>query len=167
MTEHPAQPDIAQAPPHAKTNGIPEQPWYAAYPKAHSEPATISRQELLRLLKSDTGPGETFVLVDLRRTDYEGGTIMGSINLPAQSLHPTIPSLYSLFEAAGVNQVIWYCGSSRGRGNRAAAWFADYISEQNNTDMRSLVLADGIKGWAAEGGEFVQYMQEYDASKWE
>jgi hypothetical protein len=58
-------------------------------------------------------------------------------------------------------------GSSRGRGNRAAAWFADYIDEQHDTTMQSLVLAEGIKAWAAEKGEFVQYMQEYDKSKWQ
>lgn len=33
--------------------------------------------------------------------------------------------------------------------------------------MQSLALTGGIKGWAAEKGEYVQYMQEYDASKWE
>lgn len=58
-------------------------------------------------------------------------------------------------------------GSSRGRGNRAAAWFADYIDEQQDTSMHSLVLEGGIKAWAAEKGEFVQYMQEYDESKWQ
>ena len=58
-------------------------------------------------------------------------------------------------------------GSSRGRGNRAAAWFADYLIERNDTDMQSLGLVGGIKAWAAEGGEYVQHMQEYDASKWE
>jgi arsenical-resistance protein 2 len=68
-----------------------------------------------------------FVLVDLRRNDYEvmltfiriimhkadflkqGGTIRDAINLPAQSLYPTIPTLYSLFRAAGRNKIIWYC----------------------------------------------------------
>lgn len=32
--------------------------------------------------------------------------------------------------------------------------------------MQSLVLSGGIKGWEAEKGEFVRYMQEYDESKW-
>ena len=43
---------------------------------------------------------------------FKGGTVHGSINLPAQSLYPTIPSLYTLFSAAGVSNVIWYCGES-------------------------------------------------------
>lgn len=32
--------------------------------------------------------------------------------------------------------------------------------------MKSFFLRDGIKGWVAEKGEFVCYMQEYDESKW-
>ena len=42
-------------------------------------------------------------------TKQQGGTIRGSINLPAQSLWPTIPTLYSVLKAASVRKVIWYC----------------------------------------------------------
>ena len=56
------------------TNGIVEQPWYAAYPEARSEPQSISREQVLQLLKSDTSAEENFVLVDLRRTDHEAST---------------------------------------------------------------------------------------------
>lgn len=57
-------------------------------------------------------------------------------------------------------------GSSRGRGNRAAAWFADYLKEKSDPDMQSLVLDGGIKGWVGERGEYLQYVQDYDESKW-
>lgn len=40
----------------------------------------------------------------------QGGNIRGSINLPAQSLYPSIPTLYRTLKAAGVRKVIWYCG---------------------------------------------------------
>jgi len=40
----------------------------------------------------------------------QGGTIRGSINLPAQSLWPTIPTLYEVFKAAGLRRIVWYCG---------------------------------------------------------
>ena len=33
--------------------------------------------------------------------------------------------------------------------------------------MQSLVLDGGVKAWVAEKGEFVQYIQGYDESKWE
>ena len=32
--------------------------------------------------------------------------------------------------------------------------------------MQSLVLEGGIKGWVEEKGEYLQYVQEYDESKW-
>lgn len=54
-----------------ESNATPEKPWYADYPEAklHAEP--IAREEVLRLLKSGTDSRAPFVLVDLRRTDYE------------------------------------------------------------------------------------------------
>jgi hypothetical protein len=47
-----------------------DQPWYAAYPQAKSNPDSISRSEVLQLLKQRKQDAD-FVLVDLRRTDYE------------------------------------------------------------------------------------------------
>ncbi|KAK9491042.1 Rhodanese-like domain-containing protein [Lipomyces doorenjongii] len=143
-----------------------EAPWHAAYPEARTTAASITRLELLKWFRAGKVPGRDFVLVDLRRTDHEGGTIRGSLNLPAQSLYPTIPALYSLVTAAKVSDVVWYCGSSRGRGTRAAGWLADYIVEQNNSTLKSLVLQGGIKGWAAAGEEYTQLMDEYEESAW-
>lgn len=57
-------------------------------------------------------------------------------------------------------------GSSRGRGNRAAAWFADYLKSKSDQRMQSLVLEGGIKKWVGEKGEYLHYMQDYDESKW-
>jgi arsenical-resistance protein 2 len=57
-------------------------------------------------------------------------------------------------------------GSSRGRGNRAAGWFADYIHSQNDTVMKSLVLDGGIKAWVAAGEKYIQLMDEYEPAVW-
>ena len=46
-------------------------PWYAAYPAPKSEAATISREEVLELLKTTPIEKRDFVLVDLRRNDFE------------------------------------------------------------------------------------------------
>jgi arsenical-resistance protein 2 len=32
--------------------------------------------------------------------------------------------------------------------------------------MQSLILLEGIKGWATAGGEFVGLMDEYDEGAW-
>ncbi|RYP09702.1 hypothetical protein DL764_001128 [Monosporascus ibericus] len=125
---------------------------------------TAAPCQVLNMLKdSGSGPKGGFLLVDLRRNDHDhdvivdacnmgqGGTIRGSINLPAQSLYHSIPTLYS---------------SSRGRGNRAAGWFADYIVDQDDSEMRSVILQGGINGWVAAGEEYIQWMDGYDATKW-
>jgi arsenical-resistance protein 2 len=95
----------------AAPNPNSEIPWHAAYPSPKSKPASVSRSEVLQWFKSsDKDAPKDFILVDLRRNDHEGGTIAGSINLPAQSLYPSFPSLYALFSAAKVKRVVWYCG---------------------------------------------------------
>ena len=58
-------------------------------------------------------------------------------------------------------------GSSRGRGTRAASWFADYLKERVDEGMESLVLEGGIKGWACAGEKYVKLMDEYEAAIWE
>ncbi|KAF2802898.1 uncharacterized protein BDZ99DRAFT_503598 [Mytilinidion resinicola] len=151
---------------HSVGEPVVEKPWHAAYPAPKTTAAVITRETLLSWMLEGKLAGKDFVLVDLRRTDFEGGTIRGSINLPTQSLYSTIPSLYALLSTATIRTVIWYCGSSRGRGNRAAGWFADYIKEQNNTEMESRTLEEGINGWATGGDEYVRMMDEYDAPVW-
>jgi hypothetical protein len=48
-----------------------ETPWYAAYPVAKSNPPAVLRAELLQWFKDGKQTGKDFVLVDLRRTDFE------------------------------------------------------------------------------------------------
>lgn len=57
-------------------------------------------------------------------------------------------------------------GSSTGRGSRATGWLADHIASVDDKDMKSLALLGGIKGWAAAGDEFVEWMDGYDAAVW-
>lgn len=78
---------------------------------------------------------------------------------------------YNLHARAAISHCLSFvpdtrAGSSRGRGNRAAAWFADYINDKTDKDMQSLVLDGGIKGWVNEKGEYLQHMQDYDESQW-
>lgn len=72
--------------PAMSANSIATHPWYAAYPEAHSEPRTITRQEVLELLKSSTPPEKAFVLVDLRRNDHEASTSCKEISTESRKL---------------------------------------------------------------------------------
>lgn len=79
--------------------------WTDAFPAPRTTAPTISREEAL----SDLSSPESLI-VDVRRTDYEGGTIRGSINLPAHSFYMNRGVLFDLCKRAGVKRVAFYCG---------------------------------------------------------
>lgn len=83
------------------------EPQPATFPPPHSTAPIITREQVLSDISSPD-----LLLVDVRRTDYEGGTITGSINLPAQSFYMNRAVLYDLCKRAGVRRVAFYCGES-------------------------------------------------------
>ncbi|KAF1957150.1 arsenate reductase [Byssothecium circinans] len=143
---------------------------YNVYPEPSTKtPPTISRQELLAWVTQEKIPGRDFVVIDLRGSDHtdEGGFLRGSVNLPIESLHPALPTLHTLFRNAGIKTVVWYCTTSRGRGNRAAAWFGDFLKQRNDLDIQSLALFEGILGWVTAGSEYTQHLDEYVPDAWD
>ena len=58
-------------------------------------------------------------------------------------------------------------GSSRGRGTRAAGWFADLIKQEQIEGVHSMILEGGIKGWAKGGDDFTAMMDEHDPKVWQ
>ena len=55
----------------AATKIAAEIPWHAAFPAPRNVAHSISREELLPWIQGDKQAGKDFVLVDLRRADYE------------------------------------------------------------------------------------------------
>jgi hypothetical protein len=53
-----------------------EETWYAALPAPKTTAPSVSRNHLLSWLKKDKVPGKDFVLVDLRRMDYEVSSLV-------------------------------------------------------------------------------------------
>ena len=66
---------------------------------------TITREKLLADLFV-----QDLLLIDVRRNDYEGGTIVNSLNLPAQTFYMNQGVLYDLCKRAGIKRVVFYCG---------------------------------------------------------
>ncbi|KAE9368616.1 hypothetical protein N431DRAFT_347432 [Stipitochalara longipes BDJ] len=132
------------------------QEWWESLPAARSAPPTISANAVMKLFDDmDLAPTpRTFLLVDVRRTDWEGGTIKTSLNLPAQSFYQTRKTLFDLLERSGFKMVIFYCGSSNGRGPRCASWMQDYIDDVakfgRKSEVKVFTLAGGIKNWVKE-----------------
>jgi arsenical-resistance protein 2 len=110
----------------------------------------------------------------IRLTSFvQGGTITHSTNLPAQTLYYSIPSVYNLLQAGKVPLAIFYCGTSRGRGTRAAGWFSDYIASQATADaeddgfkIEGVILKGGIKGWVNAGEEYQAWMTAFVPEYW-
>ncbi|PNP46223.1 hypothetical protein TGAMA5MH_02258 [Trichoderma gamsii] len=105
-----------------------------------------------------------FLLVDVRRTDWEGGTVATSVNFPAQSFYQTRGEVYQLCKQAGIKRVIFYCGSCGTRGPKCAGWFQEYLDSIGETEMKALILRGGVKGWQKTYNG--QLMDHYDPGAW-
>ncbi|KAK1726497.1 hypothetical protein CaCOL14_012201 [Colletotrichum acutatum] len=142
--------------------------WWAAFPAPKAKSPEIEADEMMRLLEAQAAAGNNkprdFLLVDVRRNDFEGGTISTSINFPAQSLYQTRPIIHQLCKQAGIKRVIFYCGSSNGRGPRSANWLQDYFDELGETAVQAVILKGGIKSWVRRyGGSMMDW---YDEKAW-
>lgn len=81
-------------------------------------PSYISRSEILHQLRNPSSRGDYYLLVDVRRNDWLGGTINGSLNIPADSLDHSMPTLYELVRRIPLAErdpdasvvVVFYCG---------------------------------------------------------
>ncbi|KAK3671257.1 hypothetical protein LTR78_008892 [Recurvomyces mirabilis] len=110
----------------------------------------------------------SMLIVDVRRTDYEGGAIRGSLNIPAQGFWWNRGMLYELCYKADIEWVVFTCGSSNGRGPRCAGWFLEHVrNTAEDTDMQVMVLEGGVKGWVKAGQQFTQLMDGYEPRYWE
>lgn len=90
-------------------------PWHAAFPAPQSQCPQLEAEAVMSMLQKQAATPRQprdFLLVDVRRTDWEGGTIATSINLPAHTMYQTRPIIHQLCKQAGIKQVITYCGMS-------------------------------------------------------
>jgi arsenical-resistance protein 2 len=71
--------------------------------------------------------------------------VHGAINIPAHSFYPTRFTWLNIL--GSIPMVLFYCGSSNGRGPRVAAWYQDTLDEAGVTTSEAIVLAGGIKGF--------------------
>ncbi|KIP10599.1 hypothetical protein PHLGIDRAFT_101017 [Phlebiopsis gigantea 11061_1 CR5-6] len=97
--------------------------------------------------------GVDFLIVDLRRIDWENACVRTSINLPAQSLYQSLPALLPVLSK--VPLVIFYCQSCStiSRGARGASQYQDALDAAGITTSHGRILTGGIKGWIADYGE--------------
>ncbi|KAJ1558574.1 hypothetical protein HK096_009987 [Nowakowskiella sp. JEL0078] len=154
-----------------------EAKWFDKYPKVVSSPEKWSAEEVANLLLNENK--ESFLVVDVRRTDYGGGHVRGSINSPAQG-NFFAPILLQFKQATAfwdnldefiakyshIPKIFFYCNSSSGRGPRCAGWYQDALNERGITTSQGLVLAGGIKGWIEKFSEDENLTEEYNEEWW-
>jgi arsenical-resistance protein 2 len=58
-----------------------EKPWHASFPAPRLEAGTMPAPRAQMILSMKIA---SMLIIDVRRTDYEGGSIRGSLNIPAQ-----------------------------------------------------------------------------------
>ncbi|KXS94984.1 hypothetical protein AC578_9480 [Pseudocercospora eumusae] len=145
------------------------QPWHTAFPAPKPEYSgeNLPVMPKQRALMINAMKIASMLIVDVRRTDYEGGAIRGSLNIPAQGFWWNRGMLYELAYKAGMEWVVFTCGSSNGRGPRCASWFLQHVRETaGDNDMNVMVLEGGVKGWVRGGPQFIQYMDGFDENHW-
>ncbi|KAG1775513.1 S-adenosyl-L-methionine-dependent methyltransferase [Suillus placidus] len=112
--------------------------WWDAYPKDH-----LTSGEVASLLRDPNR--SDYAIIDVRENDRVGGHVLGSVQWRADSFAGSLDRFYD--EYGKTKQVIFYCGSSKGRGSRCAAWYQDYLNGKGNTESKACVLEGGYHGW--------------------
>ncbi|KAJ7437378.1 Rhodanese-like domain-containing protein [Mycena galericulata] len=126
--------------------------WHAAFPSPTSTPDSITPTDLAAIIR-EKQIMKDYIVVDVRRTDFEGTAIAGCLNLPAHSFYPTLSTIVALL--ASVPLVIFHCNSCKpgGRGPRTAGWYQDAVNATGNGASRGVFLDGGIKAWVEAFGE--------------
>ncbi|KAG8844719.1 hypothetical protein FRB91_002377 [Serendipita sp. 411] len=128
-----------------------ETEWYSVYPPPRFDTPRISAEELAEIIKSKVEAVD-YIVVDVRRTDFEDTFIRGALNLPAHSFYPTVSTITKLLSR--IPLVIFHCNSCKetGRGPRTAGWYRAELERQGVAEAQSkaLVLTGGIKEFSAK-----------------
>lgn len=114
----------------------------------------------------------SLLIIDLRlpTKDYAGGSVRGSLNIPAQGFYWNRGILYELAYKADIEWVVFTCGSCKegSRGDRCARWFLQHVRETaGDQDMHVSVLDGGMKGWVAGGEKYWALMDGFERSAWD
>ncbi|CAG7849864.1 SubName: Full=Uncharacterized protein {ECO:0000313/EMBL:CCA73726.1} [Serendipita indica DSM 11827] len=127
---------------------------YEAYPTPRLDTQRISPEKLAELVKTKVA-GRDYLVVDVRRTDFENVFIKGALNLPVDSFYPTKETVTKILSP--IPTVVFHCKSctETGRGPRAAGWYREELAKQgiDETQSCALVLDGGITAFAERYGD--------------
>ncbi|KAJ3070404.1 hypothetical protein HDU98_006588 [Podochytrium sp. JEL0797] len=144
--------------------------WWDAFPAPKSTPERWTHDQVAALIQSpDAVAGRDYVVVDVRRADFGGGTVKGAINVHAQTFYENLDEFVGKHKE--VPRVFFFCNSSSqtatkiGRGPRCAMWYQDALDARGIKTSKAFILAAGIKGWVEQHKDD-GLVEGYDAEFW-
>ncbi|KAF2763724.1 hypothetical protein EJ03DRAFT_303293, partial [Teratosphaeria nubilosa] len=144
-----------------------EPPWHASLHAPTHKAPLMPAHRVLTLLTLKIA---SLLLIDVRSTDYPGGAIRTSLNIPAQNFYWNTGILYELCYKADIEWVVFTCmsGSEGGRSARCAGWFLQHVREvAGDAQMQVLRLEGGVRGWVRGGVAFRGFMDGFRREVWE
>ncbi|KAJ6609701.1 hypothetical protein B0H10DRAFT_2193759 [Mycena sp. CBHHK59/15] len=90
--------------------------WHSAFPVPVAEPRFITPEELAVIIR-EKEIVKDYLVVDVRRTDFEDASIVGCLNLPAHSFFPTLPAILALLSSVPLSSSIAIAASRVGEGH--------------------------------------------------
>ena len=133
------------------------------------DPAESSKIAVIDVRDDGPSPLPYLTPITKTKTDYIGGHIKSSINVPSSTLDHALPSLVR--KLADKETVVFHCALSQVRGPKAAA---RYIRERERLEkdkgekreQRVVVLERGFEGWQEVFGRDGRLTEEYDEKVW-
>ncbi|CEP62673.1 phosphatase YCH1 LALA0_S06e01046g [Lachancea lanzarotensis] len=133
----------------------------------------IDASELFKWLKSGhSTSNEPFQIIDVRGSDYVGGHIKGSWNVPYRQLRDDVEKCHELQNqlknAAGSSVVncVFHCALSQQRGPSAAMRFLRLLEDEDLSNFRIYVLRGGFNHWQSLYGEDQSVTESYQKDLW-
>ncbi|KAK5808828.1 Rhodanese-like domain-containing protein, partial [Linnemannia elongata] len=110
-------------------------------------------------------PGKDYLVIDVRDSDYIGGHIRGSVNIPAHEIPEKLPTLIE--EYKDVPQLIFHCALSQVRGPKAANRWAEALAARDDADAADVnILRGGFGEWQKQYKDDKNLVEEYVAEYW-
>ncbi|KAH7031791.1 Rhodanese-like domain-containing protein, partial [Linnemannia elongata] len=118
-------------------------------------------------------PGKDYLVIDVRDSDYIGGHIRGSVNIPAHEIPEKLPTLIE--EYKDVPQLIFHCALSQVRGPKAANRWAEALAAQRaaveaankgSLTQQVNILRGGFGEWQKQYKDDKNLVEEYVAEYW-
>ncbi|KAF8326073.1 uncharacterized protein EI90DRAFT_3071408 [Cantharellus anzutake] len=141
--------------------------WHAKLPTPSFDARRVEPEYLVDLMRNpQLKAGVDYIVVDVRRQDFEHVAISNAINLPAHSFYPTLPTATTILSRIPI--VVFHCGAcgAISRGARVAGWYKDELERRGIPPQVSeaLILEGGIKDFEEKFGDVEDLLIRLDSA---